>query len=322
MAGFGLINMNGRLGVYPAASGNPYLQRFLSPDNFVQNLNNAQNFNRYSYCLNNPLMYTDPSGWQMAAADEYWNLGKERTNQVDFGIGNYYGEATNGGASGGWWDAYQDAHSKGYEGDPVEFLKTLDEKQKTFSYDDILTLSETTYYYSGCTTDGGKTFSNLTYLYSRTNTTKVSLKQFAYEKFGKELKNFDNEVDFVIDKEHEYTHTSTKKGDKSINGHTKAANNNYYKSGNAIIYINPDINGPYQLEIVLGHELVHAYHITNGFLENWLKDEKTNDIAALLSEYYAYDFSSTLEAIYDCEYGELDRFLETESQLNLLYDNL
>ena len=70
MAGFGLINMNGRLGVYPAASGNPYLQRFLSPDNFVQNLTNAQNYNRYSYCSNNPLMYTDPSGWQQLAADQ------------------------------------------------------------------------------------------------------------------------------------------------------------------------------------------------------------------------------------------------------------
>ncbi|RPH31202.1 MAG: hypothetical protein EHM93_14545 [Bacteroidales bacterium] len=39
------------LEVYPAASGNPYLQRFLSPDNFVQSPFNAQNYNRYAYCL-------------------------------------------------------------------------------------------------------------------------------------------------------------------------------------------------------------------------------------------------------------------------------
>lgn len=32
------------------------------PDNFVQAPDNTQNFNRYSYCLNNPLKYTDPSG--------------------------------------------------------------------------------------------------------------------------------------------------------------------------------------------------------------------------------------------------------------------
>jgi|GEM_PF-2291778 len=56
MAGFGLINMNGRL-------YDPYLQRFLSPDNFVQSPGNAQNYNRFTYCMNNPLMYTDPTGW-------------------------------------------------------------------------------------------------------------------------------------------------------------------------------------------------------------------------------------------------------------------
>jgi len=52
---FGLINMNGR--VY-----DPVLGRMLSPDNFVQTPDNSQNFNRYSYCLNNPLVYTDPDG--------------------------------------------------------------------------------------------------------------------------------------------------------------------------------------------------------------------------------------------------------------------
>ena len=52
---FGLINMNGRL-------YDPLLGRFLSTDNFVQEPTNSQNFNRYTYCLNNPLKYTDPSG--------------------------------------------------------------------------------------------------------------------------------------------------------------------------------------------------------------------------------------------------------------------
>ena len=52
---FGLINMNGRL-------YDPQIGRFLSTDNFVQEPWNSQNFNRYSYCLNNPLKYTDPSG--------------------------------------------------------------------------------------------------------------------------------------------------------------------------------------------------------------------------------------------------------------------
>lgn len=52
---FNLINMNGR--VY-----DPQSCRFLSPDNYVQEPGNSQSFNRYSYCLNNPLKYNDPSG--------------------------------------------------------------------------------------------------------------------------------------------------------------------------------------------------------------------------------------------------------------------
>ncbi|MDR2424558.1 MAG: hypothetical protein LBD59_07525 [Prevotellaceae bacterium] len=47
--------MNGRM-------FDPLLGRFLSPDPYVQMPDFSQNFNRYAYCLNNPLVYTDPSG--------------------------------------------------------------------------------------------------------------------------------------------------------------------------------------------------------------------------------------------------------------------
>jgi hypothetical protein len=47
--------MNGRM-------YDPLLKRFLSPDNYIQNPDFTQNFNRFGYCLNNPLIYTDPSG--------------------------------------------------------------------------------------------------------------------------------------------------------------------------------------------------------------------------------------------------------------------
>jgi RHS repeat-associated protein len=50
-----VINMNGRM--YDPAIG-----MFMSPDNFVQNSGLSINYNRYSYCLNNPLKYIDPSG--------------------------------------------------------------------------------------------------------------------------------------------------------------------------------------------------------------------------------------------------------------------
>jgi RHS repeat-associated protein len=78
----GLIHMNGRV-------HNPLLGRFLSADPYIQDANNLQNYNRYSYVLNNPLRYTDPSGeiieWYLAAAyvvgavlarngNEYWSF--------------------------------------------------------------------------------------------------------------------------------------------------------------------------------------------------------------------------------------------------------
>ncbi|WP_197018925.1 FG-GAP-like repeat-containing protein [Xylanibacter brevis] len=52
---FGIINMNGRL-------YDPALGRFVSPDSYVLDPSNSQCYNRYSYCLNNPLSYTDPDG--------------------------------------------------------------------------------------------------------------------------------------------------------------------------------------------------------------------------------------------------------------------
>ncbi|MDP2890917.1 MAG: RHS repeat-associated core domain-containing protein [Bacteroidota bacterium] len=52
---FNLYNMNGRM-------YDPLVGRFLNVDPYVQMPDYTQNFNRYSYCLNNPLIYTDPSG--------------------------------------------------------------------------------------------------------------------------------------------------------------------------------------------------------------------------------------------------------------------
>lgn len=52
---FGLINMNGRM-------YDPVMSSFLSVDNYVQRPDFSQSFNRYAYCLNNPLRYTDPDG--------------------------------------------------------------------------------------------------------------------------------------------------------------------------------------------------------------------------------------------------------------------
>ena len=92
---FGLINMNGRL-------YDPVLARFLSPDPFIQSPDNLQNHNRYSYALNNPLIYTDPSG------EFVWFI----PVIIGAAIGAYSGASIQSGTAAFWdWepDAWQGA---------------------------------------------------------------------------------------------------------------------------------------------------------------------------------------------------------------------
>lgn len=55
---FGLLNMRGR--IY-----DPETARFLTPDPLVQFPHAGQSYNRYAYALNNPLRWTDPSGFEV-----------------------------------------------------------------------------------------------------------------------------------------------------------------------------------------------------------------------------------------------------------------
>ena len=95
---FNLVNMNGRL-------YDPVVGRFLSPDPVVQSPEFSQNFNRYSYCLNNPLKYNDPSGYKKKRPEE-----DERFDIMEYahylnsrvgGSGGSYGRVGFSGASGG-----------------------------------------------------------------------------------------------------------------------------------------------------------------------------------------------------------------------------
>jgi hypothetical protein len=57
---------------YNARYYDPSLGRFLQADTIVPNPANPQSLNRYSYVLNSPLRYTDPSGHEY---DERWSGG-------------------------------------------------------------------------------------------------------------------------------------------------------------------------------------------------------------------------------------------------------
>ena len=54
---------------YGARYHDPALGRFISADPIVPNPANPQDLNRYAYVRNNPLRYTDPSGYMLWSGD-------------------------------------------------------------------------------------------------------------------------------------------------------------------------------------------------------------------------------------------------------------
>jgi len=65
LGGFGFIHMNGRL-------YDPVWGRFLQADPIIQEPFNLQNYARYSYVMNNPMAFTDPTGYSR------WNRIRDR----------------------------------------------------------------------------------------------------------------------------------------------------------------------------------------------------------------------------------------------------
>jgi len=74
----------------------------LSADNFVQNPEYSQSYNRYTYAFNNPLKYIDPSGWNPPVWP--WDSEHERrrgVRDVPGGDDNSGGSGGGGGGGGG-----------------------------------------------------------------------------------------------------------------------------------------------------------------------------------------------------------------------------
>ena len=88
-----LVHMNGR--IYDA-----YLGRFISADPYYQDPSDAQSFNRYSYVLNNPLRYADPSGFEAVEDWGDWDGGGGGGGSGDGGGGDTGGGGGDNGDDG------------------------------------------------------------------------------------------------------------------------------------------------------------------------------------------------------------------------------
>jgi len=112
---FGLIHMNGR--IY-----DPHLARVLNPDPVIQDMENIQAYNRYSYCLNNPLKYIDPSGYtyrdngttrNSGVTDAWYEM--ERNEEFERYLSKYAGSGHSHG--GGYYGGPGQSFVNGTNGD-------------------------------------------------------------------------------------------------------------------------------------------------------------------------------------------------------------
>ena len=62
----------GRVGEHERPRVRPHLGRFLTPDPNVQFAADLQSYNRYTYAANNPLRYTDPTGYFLSAGFDFF----------------------------------------------------------------------------------------------------------------------------------------------------------------------------------------------------------------------------------------------------------
>lgn len=93
-----LINMNARL-------YDPVIGRFVSADTVIQDLYNPQSLNRYSYVLNNPFRYIDPTGhalvgcWDGTCTFDNGGDSNASTTVYNQSTGAFFHTGNNGGYS-------------------------------------------------------------------------------------------------------------------------------------------------------------------------------------------------------------------------------
>ena len=133
--------------------GKPATAQFFSPDPFVQEAGNWQNYNRYSYVYNNPLIFTDPSGYRKKSLEEqkmdflyqYDPVRDTSPVRILSGGGDFSGTLSRYDIN----NAYRDVLSSGYEGSVYDFTRLLSntrdgkvsywiDVENTISYEQIM----------------------------------------------------------------------------------------------------------------------------------------------------------------------------------------
>jgi RHS repeat-associated protein len=124
---FNIYNMNGRL-------YDPTVGRFLSPDIVVQAPDYTQSYNRYTYCLNNPLKFADPSGYILPIK-----------TGIPYDYNDWWKELdgfshSSGGGGGGWFEAYKSAISNGYLGGVDNFVNQYNNQTSSSDFNGTITV--------------------------------------------------------------------------------------------------------------------------------------------------------------------------------------
>jgi len=277
---FHLINMNGR--VY-----DPILAQFLSPDNYVSAPESSQGLNRYIYCYNNPLVYTDPDG---------------QVPWLALGIVAAYTYLSNAHAN-------RDPETGKWAWNPATWFGSNSNTTITAG---ISTNGNSVTGYGGIGT--GNNFPVFGYnnqngagvgLWSPEGTTGFYYPNIDYDAGAKAVDPMINNVrneyfsqvnglnNFYIDIAPRGGYTITEDGhfaDK--NGKPAQAYTDYLGDGLSDVYLSPASHtDAFTLYIALGHEMIHVAHY-NKFQNNFLLGS---------SEYYAYKWS---HYVFDGFYGK------------------
>jgi len=139
---FNIINMNGR--VY-----DPLTAMFFSPDPFIQSPDNWLNYNRYSYCLNNPTMFIDPTGYQQVKQYEDGNSSPwsvfdqlaQTERRLGISNGSIGGSSFGRGFAGySYSDAYIEARSEGFAGTYSDFRSIANTQMSRAYFDGTVTV--------------------------------------------------------------------------------------------------------------------------------------------------------------------------------------